>query len=62
MDEIARMAYGIPVLEELESLRAENLKLQAEVEELKKKADKGKAAACALARAIGKLVIEDDCD
>ena len=59
VDDIAQMANQIPESEELKSLRAEVVKIRAEAEVLKKKADKGKAAACVLARAIGKIIIEE---
>jgi hypothetical protein len=59
VDDVARMANKTDDCEELMSLRAEVVKLRAEVEVLKKEADKGKAAACALAKAIGKIVIDD---
>ena len=48
--------------EELNSLRAEVVKLRAEVEEWKKKADQSKATVRVLATVIGKIVIEDGCD
>ena len=62
VDDVAQMANQIPESEEFKSLRAEVVKLRAETEELKNKANKGKATACELARAIGKIVIEEDYD
>jgi hypothetical protein len=49
VDDVARRANKTDDCEELMSLRAEVVKLRVEVEVLKKEADKGKAAACALA-------------
>jgi hypothetical protein len=59
VDDVARMANKTDDCEELMSLWAEDVKLRAEVEVLKKEADKGKAAACALAKVIGKIVSDD---